>query len=191
MGGTIKLCGGITGNSTADSDTAFDSASLVDLLSAVVRYEVALLSIAPHYGLGAVGSGLSGQVSQFIADVSTTLAFKNAISSNKRYDDNEDQDWYSLITEIAILQHPPIKSNPYVVNLEGISWQYNKVDNVEAVWPYTITTKANRGDLDRFLTKQDISGEKRREICAQILSAVKCLHDCGMFFLYRLQRSVL
>ena len=160
---------------TESSSEAFDSPSMIDLISAIERHDVPLLAIAPMRGLGRLGSGASGEVYQSIADIATTFAFKNAIPSHKRFDEY----WYSLITELTILRHGPIKSNPYIADLVGISWEYKKVDNVGTTWPQIITKKAAWGDLDSFLQKTCVDGATRLSMCAQVLQAVSVLHSCG------------
>jgi hypothetical protein len=180
MPGTIRFFRGLDhgrGKGAQKANSVSDSASLLDFLNAVQQNGIYFLPIASHSVLGIVGRGFSGDVNQATADVATTLTFKKGIPSELRHDTSSSQDWYSLVTEITILQHLPIRDNPHIIDLVGISWDVNPGDKV--AWPYTITLKANRGSLTSFLLRDNIEGWQRLQICAEIIDALYTLRRCG------------
>lgn len=160
-----------------------ESASLVDLLNAIQLHDVSLLPIYPQTGLGIIGKGLSGVIEQSTADVSLTLAFKEGVPSRQHRDTEEEQDWYSLVTEITALQHPPVKHNPHIIDLLGINFSVDSLDgNRKRAWPFTITSKTNRGDLAGFLTERrgtGLTSDIRLQLFAQVAEVIRVLHSCG------------
>ncbi|KAL2847146.1 hypothetical protein BJY01DRAFT_246920 [Aspergillus pseudoustus] len=150
--------------------------SLVDLMAAIERYDVPILCISPHHGIGILGSGASGDIRQSIADSRTSLAFKNSTPDFKVCDDAHSSDWASLINELAILQYAPISKCPSIIDLVGITWEYSK----GSVWPRMITPKVNGGSLDRFLLKEKVEDDVRLRIAAHVLQSVAVLHGCGV-----------
>ena len=106
MPGTIRFSQVVDLSDPSDKaalDKKVEPTSLIDLLSIAQHHSVSLLPIAPHTGLGIVGRGRSGDIFQSVADIATTLTFKNAIPSRRACDDSSFQDWYSLVTELCIL----------------------------------------------------------------------------------------
>ncbi|OCK74719.1 TPR-like protein [Lepidopterella palustris CBS 459.81] len=166
-----------------DSPIASEAASLVDFLSAAQQYDVPFLPIASQKGLDILGRGLSGGIQQSTADVVTALAFKEGVPSRHEHDTDQNQDWHSLITEITILQHPPIRESPRFVDLLGISFHVESTIGIERrAWPLLITSKVNRGDLASVLrNEQDglLTADVRMLIFSNIAEAVYVLHACG------------
>lgn len=160
-----------------------ESADLIDFLISLQQINIALLPIYPHKGLSILGRGLSGLIKQSTADVSTILAFKEAISSRLMHDTEQDQDWYSLITELTILQHPPIRANPHLINVLGVSFSITSNQKMgQRAWPLIITSKASRGDLSTMLRDEqsELLNQKTRMILlAGFAEAIFVLHSCG------------
>lgn len=155
-----------------------EHASLVDLLNAVQLNGIGILPVAPHKELGIMGQGYSGVIQQSTADAATVLAFKEGIPSKTIHDTEEDQDWYSLVTEITILQHPPILASRHIIDLLGISFD---VAGGRA-WPVTVTSKVNRGNLTSLLLEDRdnlLTSDGKIAILANLLEAVHTLHSCG------------
>lgn len=164
---------------------ASESASLVDLLTALQQYNTSLLPISPQKGLDILGRGLSGLIQQSTADLHTILAFKEGVPSKKLHDTDHDQDWYSLVTEIAILQHEPIKANLHIVDLLGVSFIATSSGALgHRAWPLVVTSKVNRGDLTTILRETHngfLTEEVRTILFAGIAEAIYVLHSCGEF----------
>lgn len=160
-----------------------ESASLIDFLSVLQQNDIALLPIYFQKGLSILGRGLSGLIQQSTADIATILAFKEGIPSRIVHDTEQDQDWYSLITELSILQHPPLKANPHLVNVLGVSFSVTSTQNHgQRAWPLIITSKANRGNLSTILGDEQsdfLTQETRMILFAGFAEAVFVLHSCG------------
>ena len=134
---------------------------------------------------GIVDRGLSGDVDQSTADAAITLTFKNGIPSKCPCDDVHVQDWYSLVTQLSVMQHPPIRENPHIIDLVGIGW---KVDaSGLRAWPFLVTPKVNRGSLADFLLQEKIEDEVRFQICSQVAEACALLHRVQLLGIWHLQ----
>ncbi|KAF2812457.1 TPR-like protein [Mytilinidion resinicola] len=161
-----------------------ESASLVDFLNAVQQNGISFLPVSWHKGLGILGRGLSGGIQQSTADVATVLAFKEGIPSKHERDTEQDQDWYSLVTEITVLQHKSIRENPYITDLIGVSFYVEPNAGTEKrAWPLLVTSKVNRGDLSTMLTNEQqglLTENMRMQLFAEIAEAVYTLHACGV-----------
>jgi hypothetical protein len=180
MPGTIRFSRAINLAVEKQSDPPCEATSLVDLLKAAQRQQVSFLPISPQLGLGIVGRGLSGDVDQSTADAATTFTFKNAIPSKRPHDDVYIQDWYSLVTQLSVLQHPPIRENPHIIDLVGISWKVDAPGPPRA-WPFLVTPKVNRGSLGDLLLQETVKDEVRFQVCAEVLEAFALLHSCGAY----------
>jgi hypothetical protein len=108
--------------SSQRADKGPEPASLVDFLYTVQLNDACFLPVTSQKGLGFIGKGLSGSIQQSTADISTILAFKEGVPSKHQCDSEWDQDWYSLVTEVTVLQHPPIRESPYVIDLLGVTF---------------------------------------------------------------------
>ena len=152
--------------------------SLVDFLSVAQQQNVYFMPVGPQASLGALGKGISGLVTQSTADAMTSFAFKRFIPSDFENEGSVDHVFSSLITEILVMQHEPIRRNPHIADLIGVCWD---IDNSsKKVWPVIVTHKANCGDLENFLFEnRDLAPELRFQICANIAEATELLHECG------------
>ncbi|CAG8950088.1 hypothetical protein HYFRA_00008322 [Hymenoscyphus fraxineus] len=161
-----------------------ESASLIDFLAVLKENGVSLLPISSYKSLGILGRGLSGVIQQSIADVATLLAFKEGIPSKLRQDTNKDHDWRSLITEIRILQHPPIRASSHIIDLLGVALYVNPTASRDRrALPLLVTSKVNRGELSVVLhdEQEDMLTENQRmRLLAMVAESVKILHACGI-----------
>lgn len=160
-----------------------DPASLVDFLGAVQALSVPILPVSREIGREILGRGLSGGIHQATADVGTVLAFKQGIPSRRECDDGEEQDWHSLVTEVTVLQHPPIRDSHHIIDILGITFSADTrdVDSGGRAWPLLVTRKATRGHLAAALidSENPISAEERLQVLAEVAEAVFLLHSCG------------
>ncbi|KAH7232784.1 hypothetical protein BKA59DRAFT_549304 [Fusarium tricinctum] len=180
---TIKIKrGGRFGGQMSSHSTNVDSTSLTDLLIAIEVYGVTILPVSHQLGLDIVGQGLSGLINQATADVGTTLVFKRGVPNRREFDDDQEQDWYHLITQIAVLQHKEICKSPRIINLLGITFSIDLIGSVEMAWPLLITRKATLGHLGATLsnTTNPISTENRRKFFTEVAEAVLTLHHYGI-----------
>jgi hypothetical protein len=179
MPGTIRFSRAINLFGEKKQEPPTETTSLVNLLNTAQRQQVSFLPVSPQVGLGIVGRGLSGDIDQSTADAATTFTFKTGIPSKRTHDDAHVQDWYSLVTQLSVLQHMPIRANPHIIDLIGISW---KVDSSGLrAWPYLVTPKMNQGSLGNFLLQDSIKDEVRFQVCTEVVEAFALLHSCGMY----------
>jgi hypothetical protein len=162
-----------------------ESASLVDLLTVIQKRNVTILPLSYNKGLAILGRGLAGVIQQSTADVTTSLAFKEGVPSKHEYDTEQEQDWYSLLTEIVILKHPAIQMNPHFVNLIGVSFYVEPCGGIKKwrAWPLLVTLKANMGDLNSVfsdISQHILTDLMRLRLFAGIAEALHVLHSCGM-----------
>jgi hypothetical protein len=177
----------VRGDNQQDKEKASDSASLTDFMNAVQMYEVSLLPVAYQKSLGSVGKGLSGAIQQSTADISTALTFKDGIPSKLQCDTEQEQDWYSLVTELAVLQHPPIKENHHIIDLLGVAFRVEpRRDKEKRAFPLLVNCKVNRGSLASFILEdkgEHLTPELRLQLLAEVAQAIRLLHICGRFLL--------
>ncbi|KAF3002326.1 hypothetical protein E8E14_005652 [Neopestalotiopsis sp. 37M] len=159
-------------------------AGLADLISILQRSNIPILPVSPQQGLDILGRGMSGSVHQAAADALTMLAFKSGIPSRCAQDDNINHDWYSLITELTILNHPPIRNSLHCAKLLGITFIPDEENSgTRQTWPNLVTLKATLGNLEEFLTshQDDLLTDSVRSTCvADITHALNTLHSCGV-----------
>jgi serine/threonine protein kinase len=162
-----------------------DSASLVDFLKAVQVNDVCFLPVAYQKSLGSIGKGLSGAIQQSTADISTVLTFKEGIPSKYLRDTEQEQDWYSLVTEITVLQHPQIRENNHIIDLLGVTFRVESTQNREKhAFPLLVTSKVNRGDLASFILEKEgehLTPDLRLQLLAEVAEAITLLHRSGQF----------
>lgn len=154
------------------------SISLVDFLAVAQQHNVYFMPVGPQASLGALGRGISGIVTQSTADMMTSFAFKPFIPSDYSDEGVVDHVLSSLITEILVMQHEPIRRSLHIIDLIGVCWDVDVAS--KKVWPVVVTPKANCGDLENFLFEnRDITSETRFQLCANIAEAAGLLHSCG------------
>ncbi|KAF5699740.1 serine threonine kinase [Fusarium globosum] len=176
---TIKIKRrGRFGGQKISRSTIVDSTSLTDLLIAIETYGITILPVSHQLGLEIAGQGLSGHIHQATADVETMLVFKKGVTNRREFDDDQEQDWYHLITQIAILQHKGICKSKHIIDLLGITFSVDRVGSFEMAWPLLITRKATLGHLGSSLsnTESPISTENRRKFFTEVAEAVLTLH---------------
>ncbi|KAI0382927.1 hypothetical protein F5Y04DRAFT_279175 [Hypomontagnella monticulosa] len=161
-----------------------EGASLIDLLTALQHYDVSFLPVAYQKGREILGQGLSGRVHQASADVGTIFAFKQGVPSKQECDDELSQDWHSLVTEIAVLQHPRIRENHHVADLLGVAFSIEPGPGLaRTTWPLLVSRRMALGDLGGLLTgeHQDLlTPPVRSMLLAEVVEAVYVLHACGV-----------
>ena len=160
-----------------------EPASYADLLKAIQQHDLPLLPVSSQLGHELIGRGLSGGIQQASADHATDLAFKQGIPSRCERDDDQRRDWYSLITEIAVLQHPPLRENQYIIDILGITFSVEPTSNTSRkAWPLLVMKKADLGDLAALLNlipEHSLTTKFRLQFLAAISEAVYLSHKNG------------
>jgi hypothetical protein len=148
---------------------------LIAFLSVVQKCDVDFLPITWQPGLGILGMGGSGTISQSTFTTDMPLAFKRF-----HLHENSDVDFLPLISEVLILSQPPIQEHPNIVNLEGVCWEIKP--RTEKAVPVLVFEKAS-WDLQQYMNvseSKNMSIDDRLKICADIGSAIMTLHVHGL-----------
>jgi hypothetical protein len=160
-----------------------EPASYADLLNAIQQHDLPFLPVSSQPGHELIGRGLSGGIQQATADHAIDLAFKQGIPSRCERDDDQCQDWSSLITEIAVLQHPPLRENQHIIDILGVTFSVEPTSNTSRkAWPLLIMRKADLGDLANLLKlvqEHYLTTKFRLQFLAAIAEAVYLLHRNG------------
>lgn len=130
---------------------------------------VDFLPVTYQAALGALGAGATGDIQQSFVNSEFNLAFKRI--------------WHShvLLNEMIILSHAPLRSHPYIVGLEGISWEVAVDGDMR---PVLVFEKSTIGDLYCFMgtdVGMGLSFMERWSLCTQIAMAVNVLHEARKF----------
>ncbi|KAF1850712.1 uncharacterized protein K460DRAFT_20358 [Cucurbitaria berberidis CBS 394.84] len=86
----------------------------------------------------------------------------------------------SMVKEMRILAHEPLRSHRNIVQLLGFSWEKQR-DELDRRWPILIMETADCGSLKDFLELADISIQTptlRISLASDIASGLEALHRC-------------
>lgn len=160
---------------SAGAETTF-TGNLILFLAVAQANEVEILPVSWLTGLGSLGEGASGKISQSIITADENFAFK-------RFHRTKDpaERYASLISELLILSQPPISEHPNVIDLRGISWDIERSPD-EAV-PVLVFEKAP-WDLEQYVRSgggKALSFIDKLSLLADIGRAVVALHDSSQF----------
>ena len=149
--------------------------NLVYFLSVIQHFQVNIIPVTWQPALDSLGRGTSAVVNQSMVHASLNYAFKRC---------GLDTPYSTLISEVAILSLPRIRGHANVNGLEGICWELpvRDPDMGPAVRPVLVSSKADFGDLRRFLKSEagmNFSLRQKLDICLDIARAVDELHHCG------------
>lgn len=120
---------------------------IIRFLFILQQYNVNILPISWQSGLQVLGSGAQSVVSQSIQNAQRSFAFKRSHSRSVP----EDM-FRAFSSEVRVLQHPPVRNHPNVLNLEGVCWEAQS--NSNAVLPGLVFEKAPHGDLRSFMSSE-------------------------------------
>jgi hypothetical protein len=148
----------------------------------MLLHDVSILPVSHQAGHEILGRGLSGSIHQASADAETVLAFKQGVPSKRDRDDYQNQDWYSLVTEITVLRHPPIRDSHHIIDVLGVAFSTDFGPGPELrAWPQLVTRRANLGSMASLLANTDdpLSDGLRWQLFAEVMEAIYLLHACG------------
>jgi serine/threonine protein kinase len=88
----------------------------------------------------------------------------------------------TVINELLILSHPPLRNHRNIVHLFGIAWDKN--NSAPGLCPVLVQSCADQGNLDHYLVVTKANGKLtwplRCDIIGQILTGLRDLHACGI-----------
>jgi hypothetical protein len=157
-----------------DEPAKFD---FIAFLSIAQQAGLDFLPITWHRGLDILGEGATTEVNQSVVNINNSFAFKRKPGQTNKTDAELIN---ALCTEILILCHPPVRDDPNILDVVGISWQCD-IKCSEA-WPSLVFPKAEFGSLDSFLRSakgQECTVHEKLGLCSAILNAAATLHACG------------
>ena len=180
------LRGGLTFSSAAphQSPTTNIHYDLISLLSVAQQCKVDFIPITWQPALESLGEGATAQVSQSLINIQTNFAFKrmrSSVASPLCTPDVLQADFKALVSEILVLRNPPLHRIPSILNLEGICWEVKP--SGKGVWPVLVSTKAQLGDLQKFMEFENGGGASIHEkigLCIDVANAIMALHSCSM-----------
>ena len=84
----------------------------------------------------------------------------------------------TMLTEMGVLNHPPLKEHPNLIQLLGYGWEYLDF----GFCPFIVLEFADLGTLDQFLISRtdELSATDKLEICMDLLSGLEALHSCDI-----------
>lgn len=153
-------------------------ACLIEFLSTVQRCKIDFLPITWQEGLGILGRGGSGQISQAPVRRGIGIAFKRFHTQGPI-----TALYKAMISEVLILSQPPIRGHPNIVNLEGVCWEIDS--ETDEATPVLVFEKAT-WDLQEYMRVTEgatMSLSERLEHCVDVGSAIKAMHAYSKFAL--------
>ena len=84
----------------------------------------------------------------------------------------------TMLTEMGVLNHLPLKEHPNLIQLLGYGWEYLDF----GFCPFIVLEFADLGTLDQFLISRSdkLLAADKLEICIDILSGLEALHSCDI-----------
>jgi hypothetical protein len=178
------------GSASTDTSSLPDSRwNLVTFLCIAQTLSVDLLPITWHSALEQAGIGATATLRERLVNVSLSLLFKRVHPRHFAHLPEavaERMTFKTLSTEMWIARHHGVVKSPYLINLEGVSWDVEKDGRV---WPVLVYEKAEHGSLEEFLKKTSVTSShtsaltsfsEKVQICAQIAQGIATLHKAGM-----------
>lgn len=90
----------------------------------------------------------------------------------------------TVVNELLILSHPPLRHHPNFVYLYGIHWNKADIGSAQDPCPILIQSCADHGNLGQYLIHMVADGKLswvvRCDIIRQILTGLRDLHACGI-----------
>jgi hypothetical protein len=158
---------------------------LISLLSLVTELGIDILQMVWEETSPILGHGGTAVVSQAAMTREEGMAFKRVglredeLAATGLPDSDEARLYRTVIAEISLLAHPPIRDHPNFIDVEAICWDINDVYKEPRLLPVIIFEKATYGDLKDYMNSQeqfDIEGAI--ELFCTITKAVDFLHAC-------------
>src|SRR2546421_6524330 len=126
----------------------------------------------PLIGLQSLGIGGSFKVQRaFHPQDRSDLVLKSAIADPRLFS------MKSLITELRVMSHPPLRSQPNITNLLGLTWYCDEFYEIP-VLPIVVMEYSPLGTLTNFLIKQNASIAIKKQLCLDVANGLNALHRC-------------
>lgn len=80
----------------------------------------------------------------------------------------------AVLREIEILTHPPLKQHPNIIELQGLLWD----ELVFGYAPILAMELAQFGNLQMFLSKEELVDSEREILCLDVACGLEAVHAC-------------
>lgn len=161
--------------------------NFVTFLATVQKFQVPLLHMTWQSHRKLLGKGATSQINEAQTSLESSFAFKR-IPNTQKEDWLEADIYQQLITEISILRHPAFRAHPNVVELQGVCWDIDQIQNLHrakegretisggfSVWPVLVFETSKFGDLYQFAVSppgRSLDTSQRLNICIDIGLAI-------------------
>ena len=169
-----------SGSRPSHSAAQYADHSFIALLALAQRLEIPFLPIIWQALLDNLGQGGQARVSQALANVQTSFAFKR-FRGDSTYNSDDDTPFQAVINEMIVLSNPAVLDHPYVVTLQGICWDIST--DGDQVWPVLVFEKSVHGDLFEFVKVgpgSSLSTQEKLKLCTDIGIAIRDMHSNSM-----------
>jgi serine/threonine protein kinase len=85
----------------------------------------------------------------------------------------------SILLELRVLCHPPIRHHENVVDLLGLGWETDNLD-YSRLWPVLVVEWANHGTLLDVIRAQSLDVNIKLELCRDIARGLSAIHECAV-----------
>ncbi|MCJ1251626.1 hypothetical protein MMC30_008861 [Trapelia coarctata] len=133
-----------------------------------------------------LGYGSSFFVSAVPPDEEGNLLHKIAVkrsipAASTKSDESTNRRVRSMILELRVLTHNPIRKHENIVKLLGIAWEMDPHD-FDRRWPALLLQRAMHGTLQDYLEESSpLSYDTKSTIILDISLGLDVLHQCGIF----------
>jgi serine/threonine protein kinase len=127
-----------------------------------------------------LGAGASFKVTKAIHPQDRSdLVLKSAAEDSMG--DRESRSIYmrSLISELRVMGHPPLRDHPNIAGIQGLTWHCNESYD-PPILPALVMEYSSLGTLDNFLNKAKPELSVRVRLCLDVARGLKELHRCGI-----------
>lgn len=136
-----------------------------------------------HLDKQKIGEGSTSDVYKCEFDSGIVTAVKRAkgflpLASNNEASEMELQIMSTMLTEMRVLNHPPLRGHLNLIHLLGYGWEFLDFGFL----PFIVLEFADFGSLDQFLISRGdkLSTAAKLNICMDILSGLDALHSCDI-----------
>lgn len=136
----------------------------------------------PHYRLGELvreerlGQGETYIVERCVDQKGTVLAVKHLKVSSEADDTSFRQRLRSVILEIKIMRHGPLRAHPNILDARGYGWNTPQ----GLIVPYILVDYAPLGTMREFISKVKPPLSHVEILVGDVASGLSILHSCGI-----------
>lgn len=158
-----------------------EDSTVVDLLDRLRHKDLGVLNthlITLGYGSSFVVSSMTAQ--DDIPGLHTIILKRSIPSTASQSADKVRRRIESLMLELRVLTHNPIRTHENIVDLLGIAWETDPL-GLQRRWPVLIMERATEGTLEDFLRPSEPKPFSiKMGLALDVVLGLKVLHQCGV-----------